>query len=289
MKNLHLIIFACLLFCFSQSTYGQSTNFFNQKNIFSVRASFNPRLIPIGQNGNYTDDGMYANEGVGRGTYYQYYDQNNKLVGGDQKFNLMLNASYKRIYNSDKVIGVEFNYQKHNLTINETANIGFTEDDYDISKPFLISTPVFNTYDIQILLGSFSDAVLAPNQHLFTYGLGVRMFSLDQDQNYRIDSETPITDLDDFLDDYEKVFIYTRFSMNYTYRMLITKNLSLDLGLNFNIGLYQDMDAVDNLPMEYGYFTGESAAYSRNFVRNKLGHETFFNMLYFRTGLSFAI
>lgn len=292
MNNLFNYIFTCLLLCISQITYAQDSYFFNQKNIISVHASFNPRLIPLGQNSMY-GVGMYQNTGVGRGTYYQYYDESNKLMGGNQKFNVMFNGSYKRIYNDNRIVGVEFNYQKHNLTMNANANMGYQtnpNDPYsDILSQFNISTPVFNVYDLQFLWGTFSDATIAPNKHLFTYGLGVRMFSLDQDQNYRQDEDTPYTDLADYMDEYDKKYIYARLSMNYTYRILITKNLSLDLGVNFNLGLYQEMEPQDGLPMEYGFFTDEGPAYSRTFVKNQLGHETFFNMIYFRSGFSFAI
>jgi hypothetical protein len=298
MEKLHLSIFACLLFFMSQNIYGQETYFFNQRNLISLHASFNPRLIPMGQNDNFNNSLGAQDVGVGRGTYYQSYDENNKLVYGNQNFNLMFNGSYKRIYNSNRIIGVEFNYQKHNLTMNENATLGYSYIDpfnsnEQVAIPFEISTPLFNVYDIQFLWGSFSDASTSPNKHLLTYGLGVRMFSLDQNQNYRFDANTPYTDLANYMEDYDEMYIYARLSMNYTYRILITKNLSLDLGVNFNIGLYQDMEADGGLPMQSGYYSEEnpsdSPAYVRYFVKNKLGHETFYNMIYFRTGFSFAL
>src|SRR5690554_6951889 len=117
---------AFLLTGISFSSFGQHSYFFNQKNVFSVRTNFNPRLIPIRQND--SNDGMGgAEEGVGRGTYYQYYDESNNLVGGHQKVNVMLNTSYKRLFGGNKFFGVEFNYQKHNFTMNENANMGYKE------------------------------------------------------------------------------------------------------------------------------------------------------------------
>ncbi|WP_146194194.1 hypothetical protein [Brumimicrobium oceani] len=297
MNKLHISLFSFLMLGFFPIALGQDNYFFNQRNIFSVNASFNPRLIPMNQNGSFNDEMGASNAGIGRGTYFQGYNENNELVSDFQNFNLMLNTSYMRLYNANRIVGVEFNYQKHNLTMNENAVLEYKYDPFDADKdievPFEISTPVFNVYDVQFLWGVFSDATISPNKHLFTCGLGVRMFSLDQKQNYRFDEATPYTDLENYMEDYDKMYIFTRFSMNYTYRILITKNLSFDLGVNLNIGLYQDMEADGGLPMQSGYYSEEnpieSPAYARYFVKNKLGHETFYNMIYFRSGLSFAL
>ncbi|WP_107038478.1 hypothetical protein [Brumimicrobium mesophilum] len=286
MKITCLLSFVFISTVFSLSVTGQDSYFFNQKNMFSVRASFNPRLIPMRQ-----DNNSYSQDGIGRGTYYQYYDESNKLYENNQRYNLMLNTSYARLYDGNKIIGVEFNYQKHNLTMNENANwYSYQEIDGSyITEPFLISTPVFNVFDIQILSGRFNGNFISPNKHLWTYGLGVRIFSLDQNQNYRMDVETPITDLENLIEDFDRVYVFTRLSINYTYRILITKSLSLDLGINANFGLYQEMDPVYGNPGQSFYDGGNSPIYSRYFVKNKLGHETFFNILYFRSGLSFAL
>lgn len=289
MKNLYQYIIAALLIGFTQSSFSQNTYFFNQKNIFSVHASFNPRLIPMGQN-NLDNTNIGEHIGVGRGTYYIYYDENNKLVGEHQKTNLMLNFNYGRLLGGENLIGVEFNYQKHHFTMNKNANNGYQEDDYSSGLiPYEISTPVFNTYDIQFQYGRFTSANLAPSKHLWTYGLGIRLISLDQKQNYRSDSETQFTDLNDFMEDYDKPFVFVRFSTNYTYRILITKNLSFDLGVNFNIGLAaMHAEVVDGIPSTHDYSLNNSA-YQRSFIKAKLSHETLYNIFYFRSGLSFAL
>ncbi|RFC55561.1 hypothetical protein [Brumimicrobium aurantiacum] len=287
MKNSQLLIIIILLFGVSQNSIGQDAYFYNQKNIFSIRANFNPRLIPLSQN-------QGSPYGVGRGTYYLRYNENNELLGGHQKMNLMLNANYARLYNGNKVIGFEVNYQKHHFTMSENA-IDFIHSDSDgyyndIEIPYHISTPIFNTFDFQVQFGSFSSSYIAPNKHLWTYGFGIRLFSLDQNQNYRKDSETPYTDLDTYMEDYDKPFIFYRFSVNYTYRTLITKNLSFDIGFNLNAGLAaMKAEAVEGDPSTYGSIYGDEYAYNRYFIQAKLAHETFYNIIYFRTGLSFAI
>lgn len=291
-KIIILITTVFVILSTALNSNAQNTYFYNQKNFFSLKASFNPRLIPMRQDKVFGKD-TYGNVGVGRGTYYIYYDDNNQLAVDQQKVNLMLNANYGRLFDGNRFIGAEFNYQKHHFTVNENANIGYEDgwyEDYDSHWiPYEISTPVFNIYDIQFQYGKFSSNYIAPNKHLWTYGIGVRIISLDQKQNYRSDSETPFTDLNDFMEDYDKPFIFFRASINYTYRILITKNLSLDLGFNLNAGAaMKDAAAMAGIPSQSDYITNNQSAYPRFFMKSNLSNETFHNIFYFRSGLSYA-
>jgi hypothetical protein len=119
--------------------------------------------------------------------------------------------------------------------------------------------------------------------------VGLRIFSLDQKQNYRKDKDTPFTDLSNFMTDYEQNFYFPRISINYTFRMLLTKNVSLDIGVNSNLTMTFNFDPQTGDPTQYDYTTDTSIAYGREYVESRLGHTTFFNIFYFRTGLSFAI
>lgn len=289
MKNIYFYLFIGSLLCTSINANAQNSYFFNQKNLFSVHASFNPRLIPMSQDNKGVDNFGTADAGIGRGTFYQYYNDDNELIGGNEKVNLMLNTSYGRLFGGNNIIGVEFNYQKHYLTMSENSNMGYTvglgyDEDFD---PFLISTPIFNVYDLQLVYGYFTSGTISPNKHLFSFGAGVRIFSLDQDHNYRKDAATPFTDLSNFMEGYDENFMFIRLSMNYTYRILITKNLSFDIGLNANLGLTLNMDQGEGYKPGPGNENGP--AFERYYVNSKLGAETFFNILYFRTGFSFAI
>lgn len=283
MKNSYSYLFLIVLMGASYSSDAQNSYFFNQKNLISIHASMNPRLMPMSQNNKNTNY-FGSNPGIGRGTYYQYYDDKNKLSGKHKKLNLMLNTSYGRLFGGNKIIGVEFNYQKHYFTMNEKANTGYSQDGSGIDfKPFLISSPVFNIYDVQLFFGFFLTGNTSPNKHLLTFGGGTRIFSLDKKQNYRQDAETPYTNLSRFVQDPDKSFVYFRLSMNYTYRILLTKNLSFDIGVNGNFWLYLNMDNGEQ------YTGGENIAYTRYYMKSKLGAQTLYNMFYFRTGLSFAI
>lgn len=268
----------------SLNSNAQNSYFFNQKNLFSLHVSMNPRLMPMKQDNKYVDP-YSSPDGIGRGTFYQYYNDDNELIGGNEKVNLMLNVSYGRLFGGRHLVGAEFNYQKHYLTMSEDSNIGYPvgEPYGENPIPLLISTPVFNVYDLQVFYGYFISGSMSPNKHLFTYGGGIRMFSLDKNQNYRKNAGTPFTDLSQFVGGYDRSFIYARVTINYTYRIFLTKNLCLDLGINTNIGLYLDMDYGE------GYQIGNKVAYNRNYIRAKLGAETALNVFYFRTGLSFAI
>lgn len=284
MKKIYFYLFLSVLMGVSFLSNAQNSYFFNQKNLISVHLSMNPRLVPMSQNNKST--GYFGSTpGIGRGTYYQYYDDKNKLSGEHKKLNLMLNTSYGRLFGGNKIVGVEFNYQKHYLTMNENANTGYSLDGSgEDFQPFIISSPVFNIYDVQLFFGLFLTGNTSPNKHLLTFGGGVRMFSLDKKQNYRQDAETPYTDLSKFVEDPDKSFVYFRLSMNYTYRILLTKNLCFDLGINSNFWVYLRMDNGEQ------YTGGDyGIAYDRNFMKGKLGAQTLYNMFYFRTGLSFAI
>ena len=291
MKNLYYYILTIVLLSITSSASGQHSYFFNQRNLITVNASVNPRLMTMKSN-SASSIGMYNDGGLGLGTFYQYYNDENVLTGGHMKYNLMLNTSYGRIFGRNKIFGVEFNYQKQHMTINENSNGGYKYDQYGYDQkllPYLISTPVFNIYDIQLTYGLFNSGYLAPNKHIISYGVGVRIFSLAENENYRKDALTPFTDLSKFMTDYDKNFIFARLSINYTYRILITKNLSFDLGINTNLTLTADFDPQEGNPSSYSFDTGKGVAYRRDFVKSRLAYQTFFNIFYFRTGLSFAI
>lgn len=282
MKKIYFYLFIGAFVCIPLHLNAQNSYFYSQRNLISLHIGFNPRLPAMNQDVISMED----KEGqLGRGTYFQYYDEKNELIKGNQKVNLMLNASYGRLFKGNKVIGVEFNYQKHHLTWNEGANVAKVDEFGNLTfKPFLTSNPVFNVYEVQVFYGSFLSKGTAPSKHLLTYGAGVRMFSLDQSQNYRKDSQTPYTDLSKFMEGYDDLLVYARISANYTYRLLLTKNLSLDLGVNFNLGIYMDMDHGES------YQSGDNGvAFDRYYIKSRLGAETFYNMLYLRAGLSFAI
>lgn len=289
MKKLYYYILTIVILSTTFSSYAQHSYFFNQKNVFSVKASVNPRLLAMHNNKD-KGDFMSYQEGIGLGTFYQYYNDENVLIGGDLKYNLMLNTSYGRIFGGNKIIGLEFNYQKTHMTISESSNSGFQYSEYNQTPiPFLISTPVFNVYDIQLTIGHFASTNISPNKHLITFGAGIRMFSLDEKQNYRSDEITPYTDLSEFMEEYDRSYIFARISVNYTYRILITKNLSFDIGVNSNLTLTTHFDPEEGNQYSYGYSIVKDAAYRRSFVQSRLGYQTFFNLFYFRTGLSFAI
>ncbi|WP_417266665.1 hypothetical protein [Brumimicrobium sp.] len=288
MRNLYPYILTFVIISTAFYNQAQNSYFFNQRNIFTVNASYNPRLVPILRSNSF--DANYYETSLGLGTYYQRYDKDDVLVGGHNKHNLMLNLAYGRIFNRNKVIGLEFNYQKHRMTINENPTSGYNNYYYEEDlEPYIVSTPVFNIYDIQFTYGLFNSNHLAPNQHLISYGVGVRIFSLDKKENYREDPSTPYTDLSYFLADYEKNFIFARLSLNYTYRILLSKNLSFDLGVNSNITLTTEFDPYAGDPSGYDFANNKKVAYSREYIKSRLGNYSFFNIFYFRTGLTFAI
>lgn len=261
----------------SLNTFAQKNSYFyNQKNTFSVNLSMNPRLVPMSKNQKMAKEG---------GTYFQKYDKNNNLQKGDEKVNLMLNVSYGRLFGGNKIIGVEFNYQKHYLTANrklfiDTLDVNEGYGYNELGIPALSSSPVFNIYDFNIFYGRFSDAVLSPNKHLIQYGLGVRIHSLNKNQNYRLDSSTPITDLNDFVGNPDKNYLTFRLTFSYTYRILLTKNLNLDLGVLTNLALA--FRSRENFS-----YDGNSPIYDEYYVGSKLRFETMMNMFYFKSGLSF--
>lgn len=90
---------------------------------------------------------------------------------------------------------------------------------------------------------------------------------------------------------YDKAITPLRLTVGYTYRILLTKNLSLNLGVDGNIGLFTGFTPQDGYPNGYLYFyqNENTAIYNYGFIRSRLKYETFFNIIYFRGGLSFAI
>ena len=147
--------------------------------------------------------------------------------------------------------------------------------------PVFSSSPIYNIYDVNILYGRFNTSSLAPNKHIIKYGAGVRMHMLNKNQNYRLDRDTPITDLSMLVEEPDRIYFNIRFTFSYTYRILLTKNLNLDLGVITNAALTFKSGA------HYNVYEEGKPIYDANYVDMRLGAETFWNMVYFKTGLSF--
>src|SRR5690554_1327465 len=89
MRNLYPYILTFVIISTAFYNQAQNSYFFNQRNIFTVNASYNPRLVPILRSNSF--DANYYETSLGLGTYYQRYDKDDVLVGGHNKHNLMLN------------------------------------------------------------------------------------------------------------------------------------------------------------------------------------------------------
>lgn len=292
--NMKKIILLFLLILFIvPSGFGQKSFFYGQKNIFSVNARLSPRLFHI------QNDNLGAGTS-GHGTYYQNYDENGRLKSGNQQVNLMLNVSYLRMVGRKTGIGLEFNYQKHHLTNHKELEYDYIHYDVDgyvgnnvVIDEFTASTPVFNMYEVKLIAGTFLGPNIAPGNHLFHYGVGFRSYSLDQNRQYYYDKDTPVTHRQ-FMAGYDSNIMFLRFTVGYTYRLLLTKNLSLDIGSDFNLGgaiMGETYSGNNSFPQGYFYFENKAnnVIYDRPYVKNRLGKETFSSMIYFRAGLSFAI
>lgn len=288
MKKIALL-FLLVLFIVP-SSFGQKSYFYDQKNIFSIHARLSPRISVM------RNDVLGAGSSS-YGSYYQHYDENGNLISGNQKVNLMLNASYLRMVGRKIGIGLEFSYQKHNMTIHENYSglyTGYDDNsiDYEEHDSFTASTPVFNVYEVKFIAGSFLGRNIAPSRHLLHYGIGFRTYSLDQSKQYHYDKDTPVTHRQ-FMSSYDSNFTFLRLTVGYTYRLLLTKNLSLDLGADFNLGggNIMGLSSPESFPEGYFYFKNEGnyEIYDRAYMKNRMGFETFSNVIYFRAGVSFAI
>lgn len=282
------VLIATSHFATSQNKY-----FYNQKNFISLRLNFNPRIVAMTNNGKKPSE-----DGTAYGTYYQEYNKNGILTKRKQNMNLMLNFNYGRLFAERYLVGFEINYQKHHLTMKKNGLylpkkdpniIDFYDSDYP--TPFSASSPIFNTFDFMLSIGRFSSKSLSPNKHLFQLAAGVRAFFLDKKQAYYYDANTPITDLSRFMEGYDKPFIVSRISLIYTYRILITKGLSFDIGASVNANISANFTPKDGAPTGYKAFNSGSnqPIYDRLFVKTRLGYESFLNIFYFRTGFSYAL
>lgn len=291
MKNLFIIILLSFLFDFSFQTYSQYDYFHGQKNVFAIHSNVMPRFSAMKKDraiGSKNDNSMY-------GTYYNEYDNNNQLIEKQQKVNLMLNVFYGRLVKRNILLGFDFNYQKHHLTMQEGGFKRIYKNSEGEKPPFLASSPVFNIIEAQFSLGFFLGRAISPNKHLLQLQFGQRYFLFDKNQNYRFDEETPVENLGEFVQfaDLGNLGIKKwRFSINYTYRILLTENLNLDLGVTTNFGIYRDMHSYSGSPEEYEENYNYNSTYYEGvfpwlYVTNRLGFETVRNVIYLKFGVSF--
>ncbi|WP_107038483.1 hypothetical protein [Brumimicrobium mesophilum] len=212
------------------------------------------------------------------GTYYYERDNNDELVVKQQKVNLMLNLFYGRLVRNRILLGVDFSYQKHHITAFE----------HELNPEYDIVNPVYNIIEIQGSFGIFLGQSIAPNKHLLQFQYGPRLFFIKN--NYNSDDGNSETELDQLYTtvDYKIPMHFMRFSVNYTYRQMLTENLNLDLGVTTNFGIYSTfLDPYS--PFYYDYYTGSInfLTYSPSYMKSRLARETMRNILYFKVGLSY--
>lgn len=285
MKKLYIILTLSILFNFSFQAFSQFDYFHGQKNIFAIHLNSIPRFKPMKNDVRFTQ----TSNGLAYGTYYNKYNKDNELEVKQQKYNFMFNAFYGRLVKRRLLLGIDVSYQKHHLTM--PRNGLYTKDWYEETFfPYTASSPVFNIIEAQFSMGIFLGEAIAPNQHLLQFQFGPRLFFLNKSQNYRYESESAYQNLDEFISYPNKPYRFMRLSINYTYRHLINENLSLDLGITSNFGLYGSMTPYDGMP--YGYNFEENTTklfYHRDYVKNRLGYETLLNVFYLKVGFSYAI
>src|SRR5690554_4646740 len=101
MRNLYPYILTFVIISTAFYNQAQNSYFFNQRNIFTVNASYNPRLVPILRSNSFNTN--YYKTSLKLKTYYQHYNKDDILIGGHNKHNLILNLTYGRIFNKNKI------------------------------------------------------------------------------------------------------------------------------------------------------------------------------------------
>lgn len=280
-KNISFILL-CILIPFAHQVNSQYDYFHGQKNVFSFHINANPRFTPMLHNDDAStydqdydyDYGYYYNNNYqsGYGTYYIKNNEDGQTEVKKQNFNIQLNMFYGRLFKKRVLLGIDMNYQSHNMT--------FLHQDLAISN--FKTTPLFHVVDAQLSFGLFLGKQLSPNKHLLQIQAGPKMYFLNTSKEYRDSSGEPYEDLDKYMKTENKPFTYFRLNVNYTRRILLTERISLDLGFTSNFGLFGPMSPYSIISIDPGVRTDVES------VKNRLGYETFRNIFYLSAGISYA-
>jgi len=195
-----------------------------------------------------------------------------------------LRVSYARQIKQKLAVGVEFSYEKMNMT---------RSDSY-----IFWSTPVFNSYGFMLTIATNSENKLTPIGYSSTIGIGPKFYKFSTNENYRFSQST---EMNIPYPDYAKGMVGFNLFWQPSVRIPVTKFMLIDVGIRLQTGfVFKNGTKLTN-GLEYSgddtplyYINGDeyqnlenTIIWSKDELVLDLRKEALFNLGTFRLGLCF--
>lgn len=277
MKNKMKYFFIVCLSVWSLNTVAQTPGYLGKKNLFSIHSTPSFRILPA--------FGLLDSGGNGFRTY-KARANGSGLDSKTKVARIDFRVGYMRVLSRKLQLGAEFGYEHMVLPLQL-----YTYDN------FRSSSPEFNIYGGYIKVGVTSGKFIAPAGFTNTVGIGPQIYSFDQNANYYFSSDI-YGDLSDSIaafPNYGGPMWGINAFYQLSYRVLLAKFLSLELGLRLKAGVVFngdrtsiDLNAVSSVTNSGYDPTINRAFWTKRDLKDAVLYENSFNLAQFRIGLNFV-
>ena len=276
MKKIIGVYFALALMT---TVYAQDFGYLGKKNLISVSATGNIRLLPTA-----IDDLPLLGDNIGYNVVK--YDASNIAKHKKKYAKYDLRVSYARQIKRKLAVGLEFSYEKMNLT-RASSSVDW-------------STPVFNAYGVMLTVTTNTADKLTPIGYSTTFGIGPKFYSFSANQNYRFAQQSD-AEMSVLYPDYAKGMVGFNIFWQPSVRIAVTKFMLLDVGMRLQTGmvfkngtkLTNGQEHIGNeSPLYYSNgeqyeYIGDTPVWTKEELVRDLRKEALFNLATFRLGLCF--
>lgn len=275
MKRTTLILVLAIFAFTNIQLQAQTPGYLGKKNLVSVFTTPSFRFFPaIVGDGWTTFKSTASSSGVSRGI---------KVGRIDLRF------GYIRVLDRQKQLGIEFGYENMVLPTNDYYG-------------GVISSPVFKQYGGFLEYAFTGSSFIAPVGLTYTVGIGPQFYILDRDEPYYYYEDgfgNLSKDVSIFPDYTAPIWSLSGF-YQISYRVLLAKFVSLELGIRFKAGVLfvgsaESTDFDENVRSIYQsgyydpYFDDERPLYNKEDMKNILRSEVSTNLVQFRFGLNIML
>lgn len=220
MKRILFTLFVCSLLNYSSAQ--NRTGYLGKKNLVSFFTTSNVMFFNLTTN--YLVDGELP--------FSTSFKKDNTQKSRLQLFRVDYRISYQRILSDRFALGIEYANEKVRLN---SESYGYHVFDIGNGVQFSdYSSPVFNANSFLITLEFFKRNKIAGQGFSFGCGIGPKLYSFNDKQNYRLDESTPIGEYGGLSPKLNYIAINAFYQM--TYRHPLTNFLSFEIGLRFHTG-----------------------------------------------------
>lgn len=278
MKRITLLLVLPVVVLTISKSNAQTPGYLGKKNLVSIFTTPSFRLLPA--------FGPFGEGGSGYDTYVAI-NNGNSISNSTKVGRIDLRIGYTRVIDRQKQLGAEFGYEHIILPSNRY---------YSDNK---MSSPQLNQYGGYIKFGLTSGKFIAPVGLTTTFGIGPQFYKFDRSDPYFLYASGygNVSDTLTAFPDYTSSMWSLNLFYQVSYRIILAKSLSLELGLRLRTGfvfmgsnISTDYNFNAQSIYNFGYDpTIDRPLYTKDDLRNMLRNEVTLNLVQFRFGLNFML